>query len=160
MQRLNYEQFSRMKDTSPFVSESLFQSLLSTKSVLELNAESRTLSILSTQYPQILAQQQFTKNEWILLMLLLKYYPYYVPYELLLASLTSLSFTDCHQRLEEAQQQGSKAAKRELKPVHRALSGLRIKLNKIYPLLKISLVRDAGYVLVVKSTSDGDTDIS
>jgi hypothetical protein len=154
MQKVNYEQLSSGKDMSGTIPESLFQSLLPTKSVLELNAESRILSILSTQSPRILAQQQFTKNEWTLLMLLLRYYPYYAPYETLLASLTSLSCIDCHQRLEEAQQQGSKAIKQELKPVHRALSSLRTKLNRIYPLLKVSLVREAGYVFVVKGNAE------
>jgi hypothetical protein len=41
--------------------------------------------------------------------------------------------------------------KRELRPVHRALGRVRIKLNHVCPSLKISLVRELGYSLTTSS---------
>ena len=130
------------------VAESALQSLLPDHCKLELNANHRMLSLLSTNVPHILAQEQFTRNEWSILLTILVSYPYYAPYETLLASLTSLSPSECRKSLQQAQQLGSKTLKRELKPIHRALSGVRAKLNKLHPHLKISLLHDVGYVLV------------
>ena len=134
--------------------ESVLQSLIPSTYKAELNAHVRMLSLLSTHTPHILAQQQFTKNEWSLLLTLLSFYPYYAPYEVLLASLTSLSPAACRTRLQSAQQAGVKILKRELKPVHRALSGVRAKLNILCPSLKISLIREVGYVLTSSQNKD------
>lgn len=135
------------QDACLSLAESVLQGLLPSAYKLELNATARILSLLNTHAPHILAQQQFTKNQWSILLTLLASYPYYAPYENLLASLTSLSSTDCHKRLQEAQESGPKTLKQELKPVHRALSGIRAKLSKLYPPLKISPIREVGYVL-------------
>ena len=134
--------------------ESVLQVLLPASCKLELNVKTRMLSLLSTNHPHILAQEQFTKNEWSILLTLLSSYPYYAPHEILLASLTSLSPADCRKRLQAAQQSGAKILKRELKPVHRALSGVRTKLNNLYPHLKISPIRDVGYVLTSLQNKD------
>ena len=136
------------------IAESVLQGLLPASCKLELNAKTRMLSLLSTDHPHILAQEQFTKNEWNVLLTFLSSYPYYAPYEVLLASLTSLSPAVCRKRLQEAQQAGSKTLKQELKPVHRALSGIRAKLDKLYPPLKISPIRDVGYVLTSSQNKD------
>ncbi len=103
------------QDTRLAIAESVLPSLLPSDYKLELNAQARMLSLLNTHAPHILAQQQFTKNEWNILLTLLSSYPYYAPYEVLLASLTSLSPTDCRKRLQEAQQAGSKTLKQELR---------------------------------------------
>jgi hypothetical protein len=142
------------QDTRLFVAASVLHSLPPPDYKLELNAQARMLSLLRTHAPHILAQQQFTRNEWSLLLTLLASYPYYAPHEVLLASLTSLSSIDCHKRLQEAQKSGSQALKQELKPVHRALSGIRAKLNKLYPPLKISPIREVGYVLTSSHNKD------
>ncbi len=142
------------QDTLLSVAESIVQSLLPSDYKLELNAKARMLSLLNTHAPHILAQQQFTRNEWSLLLTLLASYPYYAPHEVLLASLTSLSPADCRERLQEAQQLGSKAFKQELKSVHRALSGIRAKLDKLYPPLKISPIREVEYVLTSSHNKD------
>ena len=126
----------------------MLQSLLPAHCTLELNANHRILSLLSTDAPHILAQEQFTRNEWSILLTILASYPYYAAHETLLASLTSLSPGDCRKSLQQARQLGSKMLKRELKPIHRALSGVRAKLNKVHPRLKISLLHDSGYVLM------------
>jgi hypothetical protein len=90
-------------------------------------------------------------HEWSIFITLLVSYPHYAPHEVLLASLTSLSSTDCRKRLQEAEHLGSKELKRELKPVHRALCGIRAKLFDFSPYLKISLIRDIGYTLTSSS---------
>lgn len=129
------------------IDKSVLQNLLPAIYKLELNEKTRILNLLSTDSPHVLAQQQLTRNEWSIFITLLVSYPHYAPHELLLASLTLLSPGDCRKLLQEAGQVGQKTLKRELKPVHRALSGLRAKLNKLSPDLKISLVRDLGYAL-------------
>lgn len=135
------------KDGQIFIDSSDLHNLLPVSYKLVLNANTRILSLLSTNPPYIFAQQQFTKNEWSIFITLLLSYPHYAPHEQLLASITLLSSADCHIRLQEAEERGSKARKQELKPVHRALSGLRAKLNQLCPYLQISLVRDSGYAL-------------
>jgi hypothetical protein len=139
------------KDIQISVDESFLQNLLPASYKLEVNEKTRILSLLSTNAPHILAQQQFTMNEWNVFITLLVSYPHYVPHEVLLASITSLSPSDCRKRLQEVEQLGPKALKRELKPVHRALSGIRAKLDNLCPLLKISLIRDLGYALTTAS---------
>ncbi len=49
--------------------------------MLESNEEVQILSLLSTRGPRILRQQQFTKNEWLILRHLIQDYPHYVPHE-------------------------------------------------------------------------------
>jgi hypothetical protein len=115
---------------------------------LELHEETRIISILDTVNPHIIAQQQLTKNEWSIFLTLLSSYPHYAPYEALMASITDLSIDDCRIRLLKAQQDDAEALKRELKPVHRALSGIRAKLNSLSPHLKVSIVRNLGYSLI------------
>jgi len=115
--------------------------------MLEKNEEVRMLSLISTSNPRTLTQQRFTKNEWSLLTHLIDYYPYYVPHEILLAELTLLSPDDCRLLLQKVRMQGQHTIVQELKPVYRALSGIRTKLQKLYPELKVSLVRNAGYAL-------------
>jgi hypothetical protein len=137
-----------------FIDNPALRSLLPTSYKLELNGDARILSLLSTDLPCILAQQQFTKNEWSIFIILLVSFPHYAPHEQLLASITSLSPTDCRKRLQEAEQLGSKALKRELKPVHRALCGIRAKLQDISPYLKISLIRCLGYALTSLSEQE------
>jgi hypothetical protein len=140
-----------VKNGQIFIDNPALHSLLPTSYKLVLNANTRILSLLSTDPPNIYAQLQFTKNEWNIFITLLVSYPHYAPHEQLLASITSLSFTDCLTRLQEADLLGSKARKQELKPVHRALSGLRAKLNNLCPYLQISLIRDLGYALTSSS---------
>lgn len=123
-------------------------SLFPTDCILELNESTHMLSLLSTDVPHIIAQQAFTRNEWSILIILLQSLPHYAPYEILLASITELSPIDCRSRIHYAQQAGSEALKQELKPVYRALSGVRTKLAKLHPQLKVFLIREVGYILV------------
>src|SRR5213080_971435 len=105
------------RDVQAPVDESVVQSLFPEGCKLELSADARMLSLLSTDSPHILAQQQFTKNEWWILMALFTSHPYYAPYDILLASLTLLSPAYCRRRIHDAQALGSEELRQELKPV-------------------------------------------
>ncbi len=73
---------------------------------------------------------------------------------ILLAELTLLSPNVCRQLLQEMRLQGPNVVVHELKPVYRALSSVRAKLNKLYPRLRISLVRNMGYTLTLAPEED------
>jgi hypothetical protein len=139
---------SQVRDIYQSIPETLLLMLSLGNVVLKLDSEARVMALFQTQIPQTLTLQQFTRNEWAFFGTLLRCFPYYAPYEMLLADLTSLSCDDCRSRLQVFRSQGAKAIGRELKPIYRALYGVRIKLNKICPQIKISLVRDSGYVLI------------
>lgn len=111
---------------------------------LALNLETRTLSLLGDG-PQLLMEQQFSFNELCVIVPILKSYPYYCPYEELLAHISSNLVTQatierCSQRLEEAQDRGT--LQEELRPIRRALSSIRTKLQCFN--MGISNVRERG----------------
>lgn len=154
MRRSNGSNLSVLSQVDQLPCELPLQDLLPANLRLEWNPEIRMLTLFSIDSPPSFFQQRFTRNEWILLANILHYYPHYAPYELLLAAFTLLSPDDCRRHLREARMLGSKAVVQELKPVYRALSGVRIKLKKLYPRLKISLVRNAGYALTLAPECD------
>ncbi|QBD77699.1 hypothetical protein EPA93_17555 [Ktedonosporobacter rubrisoli] len=158
MQEFCSHYLSDVKETYNLVPESLSHHLRLSDYILELNADARILNLLSAQSPHILAQQQFTRNEWAILTLILQQYPGYASHEMLLAELTSLSEAECRHRLLESQQIGPEAVKREFRPVYRALAGIRAKLNKLCPQLKISLLRCSGYVIMLAPDWEDATD--
>jgi hypothetical protein len=129
------------------IKEAELQNLLPPGYKLEINEVARIVNVLSTDPPHIIAQQQFTKSEWSALISLLTFYPHYAPYESLLTHFTSFSLAESRKRIQEAQLIGSKALRQELKPVYRAISGIRSKLNNLTPFLKIALIPDAGYAI-------------
>src|SRR5579863_5137671 len=108
------------------------QGLLPADHILALNTTIGTLSHLASSQdrPQMIMQQQFTSSEINLLMPLLEAYPYYCPYEVLLASFSMSKLTDaniarCKKRLEEAQEAG--VWELEMRPVRNVLSRTRMK---------------------------------
>jgi hypothetical protein len=114
---------------------------------LALNLETRTLSLLADG-PQLVAEQQLSVNELRMVVPIFEYFPYYCPYEVLFAHLTSEVVTPtiidhCHKYLQEAQNQGN--WQQELRPVRRAISSLRNKLDCFQ--LRISTVRERGCAL-------------
>lgn len=127
----------------------ILQDLLPSDLKLLMDAGTRILSLFDIEKGEIVVQKRLTRNEWTLLMVFEKNHPRYAPNELLLASLTSLSPDMCRKRLHEAQEKSQKTVNQELKPVYRALTGLRKKLKSVYPQLDISLLRGVGYVLRV-----------
>lgn len=114
---------------------------------LALHLEVHTLSLLG-EGPELLKQQLFSDSEFRVLKAVLEAFPYYCPYEVLLASITHHSanlttITQSRQRLQEAQKRGE--WRQELRPIRRALSSLRNKLH-IFS-LEISIVREGGCCL-------------
>ncbi len=142
------------KEVETKISHLSLQGLLPTGCILALNLETRTLSLLSDG-PQLLMQQQFSDNEMRLIVPILKSYPHYCPYEVLLShissdTVTAATIARCRQRLEEAQKCGR--WQQELRPIRRALSSLR---NKLHPFeLEVSNIRERGCSLTsLTSTS-------
>lgn len=118
--------------------------LLPVGHTLALNLDTRTLSLLADG-PQLIMEQQFSFNELSVIVPILESFPYYCPYEELLAhisssSVTQATITRCSQRLEEAQNRGT--LQEELRPIRRALSSLRVKLHDFD--MGISNVRERG----------------
>ena len=115
---------------------------------LVLNLGTRTLSLL-TDGPALMMEQQFSGNEMRMLVPLLESYPYYCPYEVLLAHISSnvvteASIAHCRQRLQEALSRG--LWQQELRSIRRAVSSLRSKLDHFD--LGISNVRERGCSLI------------
>ena len=149
MSRQNFNSVMQ-KPFQEIVNNHLSEILLPCDNRLELSEQLRIINLLhTTSYPQIVAQQQFTKNEWSILKILLEYYPNYVSYHILLAGITSLSPTASYERLQDMQKKGGTVLRQELKPVYRVLSILRLKLGRLSPYIKISLIREIGYALVI-----------
>jgi hypothetical protein len=122
--------------------------LLPSGRTLVSNLETRTLSLL-TDGPTLIMEQQFSVNEMRVIMPLLESYPHYCPYEVLLAHISSNFVTEssiahCRQRLQEAL--SCRTWQQDLRPIRRALSSLRNKLNHFD--LGISSVRERGCTLI------------
>jgi hypothetical protein len=118
--------------------------LLPTGLTLALNLETRTLSLLSDG-PQLINEDHFSVNEMSLMVPILESYPYYCPYEVLLAHISAKHVDPslierCRHHLLEAQINGT--WQQEMRPVRRALSSLRSKLHSFD--LEVSTVRERG----------------
>ena len=87
---------------------------------------------------QVLTQQRFTPNGMRVLVPLLQAYPRYCPYDVLIASLFSLS-------LSQARQQSHDAWEIAMRPVRRAISGIMNGLRALG--LSVRSLRGAGYML-------------
>jgi hypothetical protein len=128
--------------------------LLPPSYTLEFNEQGRILNILRTDPPGIVAQPRFTRNEWYFLLTLFASYPYYAPYDILLANLTLLPVDECRKRIQQAQQTGSQELNRELKPVRGAVFGVQAKLGNSMPSLTVPCFRNTGYILTCSKTED------
>lgn len=118
---------------------------------LALNPSLGTLSLLlrDSDGPRLVAQQQFTDSEMCILKPLVESYPYFCPYDMLLASFTSLRATGeevarSRERLQEAQEAG--VWDQEMRPVRNVLSRTRLKLNAMH--IDIKSILETGYVLM------------
>ena len=108
------------------------QGFLPTDRTLALNTLIGTLSHLSCvdNQPVMLGEQQFTTSEISVLLPLLEAYPYYSPYEVLLASFNTgrtneAAVARARKRLLEAQDAG--IWDQEMRPVRNVLSRTRLK---------------------------------
>ena len=126
------------------------QGLIPQGQILALNTTLGTLSLLANKHdlPQMVFQQQFTTSEIYVLMPLLEAYPYYCPYEILLASfngcVNDVTVARCHQRLQDAAEAG--IWDHEMRPVRNVLSRTRLKTRTLG--LEISSILETGYILM------------
>ncbi len=75
--------------------------------LVRLHPTRKTITLFSKTDLNIIAQQQFTGNEWVIFMGLLTSYPHYASHEALFAAVTSLPLEQCRQELHNAQAKGS-----------------------------------------------------
>ncbi|GHO46465.1 hypothetical protein [Ktedonospora formicarum] len=142
---------SYVQDIDEEVMHFSLQGLLAPGHTLALNTTLGTLSHLTSKHdlPYMLMEQQFTTSEICVLLPLLESYPYYCPYEVLLASFTSGRVTEttierCRLRLQEAQEAG--VWDQEMRPVRNVLSRTRIKTRPFG--IEISSILETGYILM------------
>jgi hypothetical protein len=130
------------------------EELLPSEWTLALNVSLGTLSLIADDpgkpHPCMLAEQQFTTSELGVLMPLLRSYPHYCPYEVMLASFNNGHVSDStversRQRLYEAQLAG--VWDQEMRPVRNVLSRTRLKMRSFG--IEISSILETGYVLMV-----------
>ncbi len=121
--------------------------------MLALNLSLGTLSLIANSrdnsYPYLLAEQQFTTSELCVLIPLLKSYPYYCPYEVLLTSFNNGNVNETtiersRKRLYEAQLEG--IWDQEMRPVRNVLSRARLKMRAFR--IEISSILETGYILM------------
>ena len=124
--------------------------------MLALNLSLGTLSLIANSpthlYPYLLAEQQFTTTELCVLLPLLKAYPHYCPYEVLLASFNHGNVNEAtiersRRRLHEAQVEG--IWDQEMRPVRNVLSRARLKMRAFR--IEISSILETGYILMMLS---------
>jgi len=130
------------------------EGLLPSEWTLALNVSLGTLSLIaddpSRPHPCMLAEQQFTSSELGVLMPLLRSYPHYCPYEVMLASFNHGHVSDAtversRQKLYEAQLAG--IWDQEMRPVRNVLSRTRLKMRSFG--IEISSILETGYVLMI-----------
>ena len=114
---------------------------------LIVHKEKRTLSLIShdDDGPNLVQQERLSDNELQVIVPILRRFPHYCPYEVLLASIFSRTtiestVTNWRLRLLEAHDNGT--WKQEIRPLRRALSSLRPKLYSFG--LEISTIREKG----------------
>ena len=127
------------------------QGLLPVGHSLALNTTIGTLShlVVKQDRPHMLMEQQFTTSEICVLMPLMESYPYYCPYEVLLASFNTGRVNEttverCRERLLEAQEAG--VWDQEMRPVRNVLSRTRLKTRAFG--IEISSILETGYILM------------
>ena len=135
------------------ISHFTLDNLLPDNHTLALNLSLGTLSLIAnsreSSYPLLLAEQQFTTSEMCVLIPLLKHYPHFCPYEVLLASFYNGNTNEktierSRSRLYEAQLEG--IWDQEMRPVRNVLSRARLKMRSFN--IEISSILETGYVLM------------
>jgi hypothetical protein len=117
------------------------EGLLPADQTLVLNLSMRTATLFSAPADgeaQVLSQQRFTPNGIRVLLPLLEAYPRYCPYDVLVASLLSLTLAQARQMLRDSWEVA-------MRPVRRAISGIMDGLHALG--LSVRSLRKAGYVL-------------
>ena len=115
--------------------------LLPANQTLVLNLSMRTATLFSASpdgEAQVLSQQRFRPNGMRVLLPLLKAYPGFCTYDVLVASLLSLTLDQARQMLRDSWEVA-------MRPVRRAISGMMDGLHALG--LSVRSLRKAGYVL-------------
>ncbi len=126
------------------------QGLLPVGHSLALNTVLGTLSHLASKQerPILLIEEQFTPSEICIILPLLESYPYYTPYEVLLASFSGraseVAINKARKRLQDAQESGIWDL--EMRPVRNVLSRTRLKARSFG--IEISSILETGYILM------------
>ena len=142
---------STAQETEEEILHFSLQGLLPVGHSLALNTTLGTLShlVIAQDRPLMVQEQQFTTSEICVLMLLLEAYPYYCPYEVLLASfnngrVTEVTVARSRKRLLDAQETG--VWDQEMRPVRNVLSRTRLKTRAFN--IEISSILETGYILM------------
>ena len=113
---------------------------------LILHKELRTLSLISdVGGPSLLQQERLSDNEFQVIVPILKAFPHYCPYEVLLASVISRTTIESDiitWRLRLLEAHGNGTWQQEIRPLRRALTSLRRKMSTFG--LEISTIREKG----------------
>ncbi len=140
--------------------------LLGADQSLALNSALGTISLLANgdERPVLVMEQQLTTSEMGAFLPLLEEYPYYAPYETLLASFltgkaSELAIARCRRQLQEAKQYdeeneekgqtGATAWDQEMRPLRNVLSRVRPKIRRLG--LDVTSILETGYLLKVYS---------
>jgi hypothetical protein len=121
------------------------EGLFPANQTLMVNPAKRTVILLSHtpgRKPQIVAQHQFSPNGMRVLVPLLQAYPHYCPYDVLLASLGSMS-------LDEARRQMQDFWEIAIRPVRRAINSLKGGLRDFG--LQVRSIWSAGYLVEARA---------
>lgn len=126
------------------------QPILAPSQALIMNGEDRTLQLLTimNERPTVVIQQQFSGNEWRVLIPILRAYPKYASYEVLLTALTNVPLAVSRQRLAEARQ--NKTIRQELRAIRDALFNLSEKLVAFG--FTYASIYERGYTLALLSS--------
>jgi hypothetical protein len=136
---MSMQQSSEEKQTL----ESVLRQLLPEGVVPLVNPDRRAIAVLWEQNSTI---EFLTPTEWSILLVLARAYPHYAPYAWLVQRTSSYSLEQTYQLLGAAS--SASMRNRLLKPIHRALSSLRKKLQHLHAYLNISHVYETGYALI------------
>ena len=141
----------RMRSSGEDILHFSLQGVLPSGHLLAVNPLLGTLSYIVNEdhHPRLIMQQQFTAGEMSVLMPLLEAYPYYCPYETLLASfqygnVAEATVERCREHLREAQEEG--IWDQEMRPMRNVLSRARLKLRTFG--IEISTIVETGYILM------------
>jgi hypothetical protein len=121
--------------------------LLPAHSLLECDCELRVVSLLCDQEAGgsiIVEQQQYSDQEFAVLLVLFEQYPDYAPQADLLAAQTGRSLQQCQREVQRALDDG--LIDELIRPVRNVLSRARLKLRRFG--MDIRSIQETGYMIV------------
>ncbi len=121
------------------------EGLFPANQTLVVNPAKRTATLLSHtpgRKPEIVAQHHFSPNGMRVLVPLLQAYPHYCPYDVLLASLGSMSLEDARRQMQDMWEIA-------IRLVRRAITGLKGGLRDFG--LQVRSIWSAGYLVEARA---------